>query len=451
MNLNIMDLEKDYQSCYKMFEFTMQKYLRASVETILKHLRSTCLAVYLIGSFGKDEGALYIENGSVMPLRDFDILVVSSKPIKPSAIEIITNEIHEKIGITPPTRRISPIEDFSIWVTSITLREILRGFPLLKFYELKIASKHLYGIDIRSWIPLELNDVSIYNSVLVLYSKVEGLLSLYPLTKGNYKRILNYVYEVLKTYTEVSTAFTILYKPMYKVKFVERCRSFCEEYKKMLPALFKYIPSLCSDMLKACVRRKLITKEFVENLDLHALSQEAVKTLDMILSVFANMAYGMKLPLEGFSKSDIKDVDKLGMITLTTFFQDYLSKVYEMNRRLARILSFTLTPIYLLTSNVRFFKRARMEGIPVNTRLIFSFKNHLMHLRYIGMVMLNALTSKDEKPVLEKVLPLLKHYLKPELIRELEQKPTVKLAGIVLTLLSRLIRLADVSLHRKAF
>jgi len=439
------NIDQQYQLCFERFKPIMQKYLDTTVEIILKYLRDSCISIYLIGSFGRGEGALYCENGVVQPIRDFDVVIVTTKRIDRNIIRLMTDEIHEKLGLTSPTKAM--LEDFSIWITYTTISELLKTPPLLKYYELKTASKHLYGIDIRKLINIELMDLSLYNGVLILFTKVNGLLTLYPLSPRPHKRVLNYVYEILKTYTEILTVFSLLDKSIYRPTFSERCEKFYREYAVKLQALFKLIPTLNLYIPSACKNRKILEPLLINNIDLEIVSKHVLETLDKIISLYIKLGYGINTPLKGFSESDHIMLDKVGLFTLAEFFSKYLEKTLIRNRFLAKVLGLIAARAYIQYSNIVFFVKARRERLPIKLSLIFSMKNQFVYSTYIGINMLKSLIN-DKKYGYEEFL---KAYLDPSFVNKLKNVNQHIKVWIVMKILARLMRLADASLHRKAF
>jgi len=442
------NIDQQYQLCFEKFKSTFQQYLDITVKTVLKFLRDSCISIYLIGSFGKDEGSLYCENNVVQPMRDFDILIVTTKHIEQDILRSITDEIHEKIGLTSPTKAV--LEDFSIWITYSTISELLKPSPLLKYYELKIASRHLYGIDIRKLINIELMDLSLYNGILILFTKVNGLLILYPLSPRSYKRVLNYVYEILKIYTEISTVFSLLDKSIYRPSFSERCEEFYRKYTIKLPALFEFIPTLNLYIPSACKIRKLLGPTLISNIDLEIANKHVVETLDKIISLYIKLGYGINIPLEGFSTSDHITLNKVGLLSLTEFFSKYLEKTLIRSRFLTKILGLIIARIYIQYSNLIFFIRARREGLPIKLSLIFSSKNQFVYSTYIGINMLKYLVN-DKKYGIYDCEEFLKPYFGFNFVNKLKNVDQHVKMWMVMKILARLMRLADVSLHRKAF
>jgi len=447
----LKDIEHEYSKYLEAFNPVMKKYLDLTVSTILEYVKNSVVAIYLIGSFGRGEGALYVERGHVEPLRDFDVLVVTMKPIKSDIIIAMTEEIHNKLGIPSPTKTF--LEEFSVWITYTLLNDLVKGIPLLKYFELKHSSMRLYGIDIRPLIDLELKDVSLYNGILILLTKIEGLLALYPLPgTRNFKRRLNFIYEVLKMYTEFSTVFSLIDNSIYRPRYPDRCYNFVKVYREKAPWLFRLIPDLDYYVTFACVKRRLLTKDFITALDIYSITFQAIEALDKVLSLYITLGYNIKVPLSGFSNSNKKMLDKVSLVSLANFFNDYLRKVFKIrNRTVGRILSIGITPFYLLTSNIKFILKARKSGIPVRVRLMFSIKNNFVYLAYIGLVTLKTIVHGEHNK-LAMIFKYLEEYLDGEYINILRRGVTdTARLDIVIKLLTKLLRLADVSLHGKTF
>jgi predicted nucleotidyltransferase len=249
------EIHRLYERYYRIFDPEMQRILELTIETVLKYLKENCLSIYLIGSYGRNEGAIYVDHSCIRPLRDFDILVVTNRTVSNKTIKKITDELHEKIGLVSPTN--SPFVEFCIWITATTFSELTRCPPLLKFYELKVASRHLYGIDVRDLINLRFEDLSLYNGILILFTKVNGLLILYPSSLYSFNGIVNYVYEILKLYVETPTIFSLIDRTIYETTFEKRCLAFYDKFRVCLPSLFRLIPALGSYTISGSVRRKL--------------------------------------------------------------------------------------------------------------------------------------------------------------------------------------------------
>jgi predicted nucleotidyltransferase len=443
------EIHRLYERYYRIFEPEMQRILELTIETVLKYLKENCLSIYLIGSYGRNEGAIYVDHSCIRPLRDFDILVVTNRTVSNKTIKKITDELHEKIGLVSPTN--SPFVEFCIWITATTFSELTRCPPLLKFYELKVASRHLYGIDVRDLINLRFEDLSLYNGILILFTKVNGLLILYPSSLYSFNGIVNYVYEILKLYVETPTIFSLIDRTIYETTFEKRCLAFYDKFRVCLPSLFRLIPALGSYTISGSVRRKLLTKDYINSLDLKALSMNAINALDKLISIYIKIAYGVNIPTNGFTESNEKLIYKIGVITLTNFFSDYLRKVLRTKLNLlSRVLGLMLYFPYIFITNFNFVIKARREGLAVRLKLVFAPRNNFTYLTYAGIIMLKRLFN-DSRKIHNECLKIFESYLQKTYVEKVKTCNESIRIIVMVRLLAKLLRLSDVSLHRKAF
>jgi hypothetical protein len=258
---------------------------------------------------------------------------------------------------------------------------------------------------------------------------------------------LNYVYEILKTYAEIPTVFSLLDKSIYKPTFSERCEKFYREYIVKLQTLFELIPTLSLYIPSACKNRKILGPSFISNIDLEIASKHVLETLDKIISLYIKLGYDINTPLKGFSKSDHTTLDKVGLFTLAEFFSKYLEKALIRNISFAKVLGLIIARVYIQYSNIVFFMKARRERLSIKLSLIFSTKNQFVYSTYIGINVLRSLINNKKYGYEE----FLKAYLDPNFVDKLKNFNQNIKAWIVMRILARLIRLADASLHRKAF
>jgi hypothetical protein len=64
---NILD---KYKKAIDAFNSTFAFQKSIIVEEILKEVKP--ISIYMIGSFGREEGSFYLSNGNLSPLRDYD-------------------------------------------------------------------------------------------------------------------------------------------------------------------------------------------------------------------------------------------------------------------------------------------------------------------------------------------------------------------------------------------
>jgi len=132
-------------------------------------------SVILAGGFGRGEGSIKIlESGEVVPLKDYDIYVVTDRRISENEYISMVKRIHEKIGVSASWYFSVAPGEFNVSIQAIPFSRLGRLPPDIANVDLKMASKVLYGMDVRGRIPLSPNDVALSSGALVLFNKTIG-------------------------------------------------------------------------------------------------------------------------------------------------------------------------------------------------------------------------------------------------------------------------------------
>jgi len=224
----------------------IQKQLHTIVSVILKRIPYV-LSVIVKGGFGRGEGSVIISGPRVRPLRDYDIIVVSSKSVPSWVRRKVLEEVHRALGLKPPWERVFKFSDFVIDITFTTPKRLKLYVPDIATYELKVASKIIYGQDVRYLIECRLGDITLSSGLRVLFVKVTGLIGALPehvircqLTKLEEEAL---IYECHKTYIEICTALSLI-MGTYVPSFKARAKAFKKFFAKKLPDLYTVLPEL---------------------------------------------------------------------------------------------------------------------------------------------------------------------------------------------------------------
>jgi len=368
--------------------FTLQKSI--IIEEILKEVKP--VSIYLIGSFGREEGSFYMSSRNLNPLRDYDVLIVVDKYVRRDVINKIRRNIHNRLGLPDPFSRDFKFKGFTVWITQTTLSDI-NALPLLKFYELKEASTLLWGKDIRDGINLKFEDVSTYNGILILFSKIEGLLGLVKMNslRKNELDVVDLIYECMKTYVEFGTCLSILAKK-YEPNFVERCSKLSENFDTLFPDLKEINDTLPSLMLQYAVQRLLIDDEFLEHVDVGRLLTQTVKDLKIMIWYYLRKAYNINLTFSGMSNCAINDLSRnLGAHVLEAMFAYYVKRKLGVS---SKIIVKPVVRMYLRYCLLKFFITSRKKGYKVRWAILFaSNANVMMKLWLIGLMLIESINE----------------------------------------------------------
>ena len=384
---------RNYNRVLKDFEPTFAFHKSVIVEEILKETNP--LSIYLAGSFGRNEGSFYLSKNGFVPLRDYDILVVLEKLVTSETIARIRTNIHRKLGLSDPFQKRWKFEEFSVWITQTTLKDI-DVLPMLKVYELKETSKLLWGKDIRSNVRMDFSEVSPYNGVLILLSKVEGLLGLLDIRdlreNVHAPAKADLVYECLKSYVEIGTSLSILLRS-YESSFVGRCARVSKSFDVQFPSLYRMNNALPSLMITCSYRRLLMDDDFLASVDTGKLLSATVRDLKITLWYYLNRAYGAN----GFSTPTYAEVfdhvlTKLNTRVLIDLFDYFMQRKFRIHSRKATEI---VTRVYVRFVLLRFFVQARKKGYRIKPRLLLARNSNIMLRLWMTAFMLLESVKED--------------------------------------------------------
>ena len=150
----------------------IEQELAIVCEEILRLTRP--VAIILFGGYGRGEGSAEVRDGRVVLGKDYDTLLVVRRRLAPSVIYQMSENIHRRLGRTNPLDSVTMEMGSGVSLVQYTLSDLLY-FRDVKTYEIKTASKLLWGEDIRQQIPLRAEDLSPWNGIRFLLRKPPGL------------------------------------------------------------------------------------------------------------------------------------------------------------------------------------------------------------------------------------------------------------------------------------
>jgi len=376
-----------YKKALNTFNNKFKLHISIIVDEILKKINP--ISIYLIGSFGRNEGSLYLSRTSVNPIRDYDILIIIDEPVKSDVVRDTMRSINERLMSEDKDLKSFGSENFSVWITQLKLRDI-NALPLLKIYELKKASKILWGRDIRDSIRMQFRDVSKYNGLLILIGKVLGLLELTDInllrSKAKSGKLINFVYECLKTNVEISTCLSLLTK-IYEPTFLLRCYKISEKMHTLFPELEENYGSIASQMVRCAYRRLLIEDSYIQGLDTWAIFSCSFQNLKVMTSYYLWKAFGIYI--KDFVEQPNTFNSRYHSIVLQDLIGYYIKKRFGINSRFVQELA---ARFYLRYTLIMFFVKARRKGYQVKPAIIFMRGgNIVLKLWFLGLQLLDCL------------------------------------------------------------
>lgn len=377
-----------YRAAQRDFHSTLFFHKSVIVEEILREAKP--VSIYLVGSFARDEGSLRLSKGIISPLRDYDVLIVMNNHLHGDIIKVIRKRINERLGLLDPYSRNYKFGGFTVWITQVTLRNI-NALPLLKIYELKESSQLLWGSDVRSRIRITLEDLSPYNSVLILFSKVDGLLGLLDideLRRRNMTQRVDFFYECMKTYAEMGTVLNLLNKS-YEPSFVRRGLRLSRDFDLLYPDLKRINSSLPSLVVASAYKRLLIDDDSLLNIDFGKLLAKTLDDLRITLWYFLRKSYTVDIALSSkFANMHDDYVKKLNTKLLENLFDFYLKRKIGFKMTFVRELALRT---YLRYTLLKFFVEGRRKGYRIKLRVLLTQNGNIMlRLWMIGYTLLEG-------------------------------------------------------------
>jgi len=225
----------------------ISSHMQVICEEILKTFGKVD-SIMLTGGFGRGEGTIRrLPGGKVVPFKDYDIYVVSDSKVSDHERSELLQRIHKRLDISSDWYFSVAPGDFFIDIEAVPIEKLGRLPPDISAVDAKLASRVIYGRDLRDAIPLSSKDTALASGAIVLLNKLTGLLE--NMSQGYFsrpptgKRRQALAYECGKTYIEMCTALLILdrrYFPYYR----ERARIFNDVYAQRFPELRDEIPNL---------------------------------------------------------------------------------------------------------------------------------------------------------------------------------------------------------------
>ena len=187
--------------------------LNLITNTILKNIQGIH-SIILTGGFGRGEGSVrLVANNEINLLKDFDIVVIVDPIPSEDKKNKILDQIYSELGLRNAEMEKFRFSKFVVDIRYLKKRDL--AYPDIWFYDLKSASKVLYGQTVANLTPYNADDIPLSSGFRILFEKVTGLLGhfSYEYVRGariEINKIDSLVYECLKTYIEMGTVLCIL-------------------------------------------------------------------------------------------------------------------------------------------------------------------------------------------------------------------------------------------------
>lgn len=280
-------------------------------------------SVILAGGFGRGEGSvIFLPSGRIAPVGDYDIYIVTDSNVD-------TDRMRKdmiKIISLPTVFRNDP-NMFGVDIEVISRRNLRHLSPDISTYELKKASKLLYGKDYRDLIFLNKDDIAVSSGFITLSIRAMMLSKvLEKIRKGNlsYEDRVWCVYQCCKAFTEICTALSLV-EGFYEPSYEKRATLFAQYFPNMKDLKDK-VPDL-PEKVREYTLMKLLSK-FDEKTPMEALV-EASRYLEVSFLYFMTKYLGINFEETTWRQNTEKMYNGLQ----TQFLRSYLHPILEKKMR----------------------------------------------------------------------------------------------------------------------
>jgi len=337
----------------------IEQELKIVCEEILKVIKP--VSIILFGGYGRGEAGAEIKDNEVILSKDYDILFVVKKRVPFSVIYVMSENIHRRLGHTNPLDSIHMEMGCGVSLHQETL-SALAYFKDVRTYEIKAASKLLWGEDVRQKIPVKPEDLSPLNGVRFLFNKPPGLCGTFSpkyLKKsptGEEKKTL--IHECYRVYLDAGILLTILLRN-YKPTYHERAEVIKKSLSSSLPKLVEEIPDL-AEKITCFTDLKLFPDEEKYNaIDPVKLWFETRKDLGIILMYF--MEHHLAEKCQGWAEL----FERYNVRMSTELFDElayfYLKRRFKVaNKAMARLANLAEQRLFSLKYVLKLYKKERV-------------------------------------------------------------------------------------------
>ena len=209
-------------------------------------------ALILGGGFARGEGSVKINNGVVYPLNDYDVIILTKKRLSISehtlnkiALDLSKEITPTSFSFTNSTNLINFYVDFR----NMTIKELTKLPPLLKYYELKHSGRVIFGDpEILKHIPdYHIEEIPREDGIRFLFNRmsllVEYFKTKYTRNEMNTQEKETLIYFISKMYLSVAEALTLL-SNKFEPSYMRRSQVLEDSYKEDHPELYHIIPNL---------------------------------------------------------------------------------------------------------------------------------------------------------------------------------------------------------------
>ena len=275
------------------------------------------ISIILVGGLGRGDANISYNKDTIIS-SDIDIYVVTKNRLKGREIKRIKRNIKKELIIGPKSKN-KPLIDLHF----TNLNELKNCLPLLRFYDLKYASKIIYGVDVRERIPNF--TLPYYEGTRLLLNRLRYSCEWITLKKISEIEDRKFLTETSKNYYICCQAISILAR-----KYEPFPKKAVNNIDKTINDLF---PELKDYDLKIKAKKYFSIRTGANDYKTKNAKKEWLKSIEILLKIIEY--YHLKgIQLKSWNKFE----KKLSKIHLIPYIKQKTRNPYSMNRLIQKTM-----------------------------------------------------------------------------------------------------------------
>ena len=383
-------MKKIFSDYGKNVDSVVQKHIAIIIEETKKVIPNVT-SILAIGGLGRGEGSFLLKKDEVIPLNDYDIYLITKKRIPFDILKKISEECSKRIckGYNFSFEKSNSLMEFYVDIRNMTLKELSKVEPMIKYYEIRESAKVIYGEDVRRKMPnFSLKDIPLSEGLRFLMNRMSLLVESFNKNPNNFDTRKTMIYYIGKNYLSCAEALLLL-NGKFECSYKKRASILEQCFKKDFPELSKKVPKLINKVNQYTKNKLRPSKKFF-NKDPIKEWLEAREIVYEITQFYIHHAFGVKTNGDSLSEN----IKKLKNI----FMKEYMD-VYIKNRYKAKLPEFILSILPRLGKiymNFLYFKRENLLNSEYNFKILFSLEDINLRIYSLCPLVLFSLNSNLE-------------------------------------------------------
>jgi hypothetical protein len=349
----------------------VKKHMEIIIEEVKKIIPDV-VSIMVIGGLARGEGSFIVEKKEITPLNDYDIYLITKKKIDFDTLKLISENASKKINKKTnfSFSESSSLMEFYVDLRNMTVKEIKKVEPMLKYFEIRESAKVIYGKDVRKIMPpFSLEDIPLEEGFRFLMNRASLLIESFDINNlDEYDTKKTILYYIGKNYLTCAEALLLLNKKFVS-SYEKRAEIFSDCYKKDFKELYEIIPDL-NEKVKFFTNHKLKPSKKLFDEDVKEYWITARKDILEVLKYYLSKVYNLhSTTVINFSDN----IGRLNKIFLNNYLEIFLKSKFNFKVP-KKIISF-ISIFGRAYFNYLYYKRELFLNKKRDYKVLFSNKD----------------------------------------------------------------------------